>query len=235
MMSTVIIVHPYTVTTMKLGQIMWILGHCFEWKWCHDVMVEALHHCRLLLTSILDTCKVFEHLSMMSPVIVHPCYRVTLTKLCQILASLGHCQVKMMPSCHGWGCRPLQIASCICIGNILSVWAPFNDVHSHITSPLHCYTNKVWSDFGNSGSLSSENDAIIMSWLGLYGTGQLQIASHIHIGHKKVLLPFNAVCSLISAPTADTDNMSKKVSFYFCEFWVTLSSGYNAIMSWLRL
>jgi hypothetical protein len=31
-------VHPYTVTPLKLGQILAILGDV-KWKWCHDVMV----------------------------------------------------------------------------------------------------------------------------------------------------------------------------------------------------
>ena len=46
------------------------------------IMVEAVDNCRLLPTSTLDIYEVFEH---------------PLSKLVQILAILGHCQVQMMP------------------------------------------------------------------------------------------------------------------------------------------
>ena len=35
-------------------------------KWCHIVMVEADWHLNLLPASILDMCKVFEHIDMLS-------------------------------------------------------------------------------------------------------------------------------------------------------------------------
>jgi hypothetical protein len=37
-----------------------------ESKWCHYVMVEADIHLKLLPTSILDICKVFQHIDMLS-------------------------------------------------------------------------------------------------------------------------------------------------------------------------
>jgi hypothetical protein len=56
---------------------------------------------------------------------------------------------------------------------------------------VHC--DKARSDFGNSGSLLSVNDAV-MSWL------TPLIASHIHMGHvSSVLAPFNDVHGHISA------------------------------------
>ena len=40
----------------------------------------------------------------------------------------------------------------ILVRHIYSVMSPFNDVSVHIMSaPLHCYTNKPGSEFGNSG------------------------------------------------------------------------------------
>ncbi len=88
---------------------------------------------------------------------MHP-YTVTLTKLGQILAILGDCQVEMMPWCRGWGCSPPLIASHIHSGHILNVLAPFNEVRRHISKLLHCYTNKAWLVFSNSWCLSSVND-----------------------------------------------------------------------------
>jgi hypothetical protein len=61
-------------------------------------MVEAVDHCRLLPTSILDIHKVFYHLSMRYIGIWMPPYNVTTQlKLGQILAILGDSQVEMMP------------------------------------------------------------------------------------------------------------------------------------------
>ena len=53
-----------------------ILGFWFtcEWeelKWCHDVMVEADIHLKLLPPSILLIHKVFEHIDMLSLIGIH--------------------------------------------------------------------------------------------------------------------------------------------------------------------
>ncbi len=49
-------VHHYTVTPLKLGQILAILGDV-KWKWCHDVMVEVVDHLWWLPTSIVNIHK----------------------------------------------------------------------------------------------------------------------------------------------------------------------------------
>jgi len=51
------------------------------------------------------------------------------------------------------------IASHPHIEHILRVLASFTDDCGHMGAPLLCYINEAWSDFGNSGSLSSVNDA----------------------------------------------------------------------------
>ncbi len=55
-------------------------GSLEEWKWCHNVMVEADIHLRPLHTSILDIYKVFEPLvCCLKGKWLHP-YTVTLAK-----------------------------------------------------------------------------------------------------------------------------------------------------------
>ncbi len=53
------------------------LGSLEEWKWCHNVMVEADVHLRPLHTSMVDIYKVFESLACcLKGIWVHP-YTVT--------------------------------------------------------------------------------------------------------------------------------------------------------------
>ena len=53
-----------------------------EWKWCHNVIVEAGIHIRPLHTSIFDIYKVCELLvCFRNGILVHPSYTVTLAKL----------------------------------------------------------------------------------------------------------------------------------------------------------
>ena len=55
-------------------------GSLVEWKWCHNVMVEADIHFRMLNSSILDIYKVFETLlCCLKGIWLHP-YTVTLAK-----------------------------------------------------------------------------------------------------------------------------------------------------------
>ncbi len=90
-----------------------------KWKWCHDVMVEALDHCRLLPTSIVDVYKVFQHLSMRHVGIwVHPYTVTTQLKLGQLLAILVDSWVEIRPWCNGWGCSPPLITSHLHFGYI---------------------------------------------------------------------------------------------------------------------
>jgi hypothetical protein len=49
--------HHYTANAGSDFGNSWRLSSGNEW--CHDVMVEAVDHCRLLPTSIVDIYKVF--------------------------------------------------------------------------------------------------------------------------------------------------------------------------------
>jgi hypothetical protein len=49
-----------------LAQIVWVLGHLWSQNNVDYVMVDADRHLKLLPTSILDMCKVFEHFDMLS-------------------------------------------------------------------------------------------------------------------------------------------------------------------------
>jgi hypothetical protein len=65
-------------------------GSLEEWKWCHNVMVEADIHFRPLHTSIVDIYKVFETLvCWLKGIRVHP-YSVTLARLAPDLGTQGH-------------------------------------------------------------------------------------------------------------------------------------------------
>ena len=65
-------------------------GSLIEWKWCHNVMVEADIHLRLLHTSILDIYKVFEPLlCCLKGIRVHP-YTITPAKLAPDLGIQVH-------------------------------------------------------------------------------------------------------------------------------------------------
>ncbi len=55
--------HCYTHRTWLR---FWGTGSHLESKWCDYVMFEANSHLKLLLTSILDIYKVFEHIDMLS-------------------------------------------------------------------------------------------------------------------------------------------------------------------------
>ncbi len=66
------------------------LGSLVEWKWCHNVIVEADVHLRPLHTSMVDIFKVFESLvCCLKGIWVHP-YTVTLAKLAPDLGIQGH-------------------------------------------------------------------------------------------------------------------------------------------------
>ncbi len=53
-------------------------------------MVEADSHLKLLLTSILDICKVFEHIDMLSIGIQYQLYTVIPTQLGPDFGAQGH-------------------------------------------------------------------------------------------------------------------------------------------------
>ena len=160
MMSVCILwVHPLHCYTNKLGSDLGNSGVTVKLKWCHDVMIEAVDHLWLLLTSILDIKIVLWHLSMMLVCIlwVHPLHCYTTKARSDFWQFWVTVQWKWChgswPWCHGWGCKPHLVAFWyILVRRIYSVMAPFNDVSVHIMiAPLHCYTNKPGSEFGNSG------------------------------------------------------------------------------------
>jgi hypothetical protein len=59
----VAVLHSYTHPTWLR---FWGSGSLVESKRCHDVMVEADSNLKLILTSILDIYKVFQHIDMLS-------------------------------------------------------------------------------------------------------------------------------------------------------------------------
>ncbi len=68
-----------------------------ESKYCDYVMVDADDHLKLLPTSILDMCKVFEHIDMLSACIQYQPYTVNPPYfLAQVLGFWVTCGVKMM-------------------------------------------------------------------------------------------------------------------------------------------
>jgi hypothetical protein len=68
----------------------WGSGSLVESKWCDYVMVDTDGHCKLLPTSILDMCKVFEHIDMLSTCIKYQPYTVIPTLLGSDFGVLGH-------------------------------------------------------------------------------------------------------------------------------------------------
>ncbi len=74
-------VAPLYRYTGQVGPRFWDLGSLEEWIWCHNVMVEADIHFRLLHTSILVKYKVFDLLvCCLKGIWLHP-YTVTLAKM----------------------------------------------------------------------------------------------------------------------------------------------------------
>ncbi len=73
--------HSYTHTAKFY---FWGLGSYVESNWCHYIMVEADSHLKLLLASILDIYKVFDHIDMLSIGIVAALHSYT-HDLAQIL------------------------------------------------------------------------------------------------------------------------------------------------------
>jgi hypothetical protein len=115
-------------------------------------MIETDSHLKLLLTSILDIFKVFEHIDMLSMGIKYPSYTVIHTLLGSDFGVWVTCGVKMMWLCHVWGWQPPQSASLIHIKHVQSIWAYWYAVHWHKVSALHSYTHQTWLRFGGSGS-----------------------------------------------------------------------------------
>ncbi len=90
MLSQRHIVAPLYRYTGKVGPRFGKSGSLVEWKWCHNVMVEADVHRTLFHTSILNIYEVFKPLvCCLKGVWVQP-YTVTPAKLPPDLGSQGH-------------------------------------------------------------------------------------------------------------------------------------------------
>ncbi len=135
-----------------LGGLCQFLGHLWSQN---DVIMSCLRlsHLKLLPASILDICKVFEHIEKLSMGIQYQLHSVIPTLLGSDFGFLCHLWVKMMSLCHGWGWQPPQTASHIHINYIQSVWAYLYAVQWYTVSALHSYTHPTWLRFWGSGSL----------------------------------------------------------------------------------
>ena len=89
--------------------------------------------------------------------------------------------INMMSLCNGWGWQPPQIASCIHIRHIQSVWAQWIAIHGHTAVASNSYSQLLGSDFGGLCKMGFQH-AVIMSCLRLTPP---QTASHILIRHKE--------------------------------------------------
>ncbi len=114
---------------------------------------------RLTATSDCFPHPYYTHTKCLSTLICCPwVYISSLTQLyplylTQNLGFLITCGVQMLSVRHGWDWQPPQIASCIHIKHIQSVWAHWYAVHRHTVSALHSYTHTYWLSFLGSGSL----------------------------------------------------------------------------------
>jgi len=110
--------------TSQVGPRFGKSGSLVEWKWCHNIMVEADIHLRPLHISIVAIYKVIEPLTCCSRA-----YGCTHIPLCQpswpqIWEVRFTCGVKMMPLHHGEAnihLRPLHTSLCVCFGRRLRV------------------------------------------------------------------------------------------------------------------
>ncbi len=122
-----------------------------EWKWCHNVMVEADIHLRPLYTSMLDTYNMFEPLvCSLKSIWVHP-NTVTLANLAPDLGVQVYLRSgNDATTCHGWGWTTSYIHS----RHIQCVWSISSMLsQGHMVVPLYHYTHQVSPRFGKAGSL----------------------------------------------------------------------------------
>ncbi len=107
-------------------------------KWWCGVMVEAVNHHWLHLTSILDVYKVIEHLHMLWIGMDAPLHCYSCAGEGQILENWGKAEPKwrgvMVQAVNHHLLHPTSIL------DIESVWAPSYAVDGHMGAPLHCYT-----------------------------------------------------------------------------------------------
>ncbi len=138
-------------------------------------MVVAHSHLKLVPTSILDICKVFEHIHMLSIGIALHSY--THPRWPRFWAIWVSCGVKIMSLHHGWGWQPPKTASHIHIRHIQISWTHAYAVHGHTLAAIFTYTHPAWAGIWTSrGNLWSQNH-VITSWF--WGWQTPQTASHI--------------------------------------------------------
>jgi hypothetical protein len=118
-----------------------------EEKWHCGVMVEAVNHCWLHPTSILDLYKVFEHLHMLwMGISVHhyiviplqveaKCWKIGVRR------STNHAEVSwvMLLTTADWISHPYWMYT-----NVFEVWEPLYAVDGHLGACLDCYTCAGW-------------------------------------------------------------------------------------------
>ncbi len=110
MLSQGHMVAPLYHYTGQVGPRFGKSGSLVRWKWCHNIMVEADIHLRLLHTSMVDIYKVFETLvCCLKEVWVHP-YTVTLAKLAPDLRNQGHLRIEN-DATRSW-LRLISISDC---------------------------------------------------------------------------------------------------------------------------
>ncbi len=129
----------------------WGSGSLVESSWCHYIMIEADTHLKLFPPYILDLCKVFEHIDVLSVGIRYSLIQLYPHYLGQIWAFRVTCGVKMMAWCHCWGREPTQTASSIHIRRIQIILAHSYAVPGHMAVASNSYTNTTWLRFWGSG------------------------------------------------------------------------------------
>ena len=174
-MSAGIWVHSYSVTPPRRGQIFgnsrWLSSESDVMAHDHDVMVEAVNHIWLLFN--IHPCQTYIvlcHLLMMSVCIlwVHP-YTVTPINLDQSLQFWGHCQVEMMPQCHGLDSKPTWSSShinIICIQSVSAPWYAVDGGWAYVCALTLLCLCRSGEDFRKIGVGRSSSD-VVMSWLRL--------------------------------------------------------------------
>ncbi len=173
-------VHGHTVSplhsyTHPAWLRFWGSGSLAKSKSCDYVMVEGDGHLKLLPTSILDMCKIFEHIDMLFTCIQYQPYTVLPTLLLgSDFGVLGHLwsQNDVIMS---W-LRLTATSNC----SPPPYWEHWYAIHGQTVSALHSYTHPTWVRFWGSGSLLESQ----IMWL-CHGWGwqPSQTASHIHIRH----------------------------------------------------
>ncbi len=169
MLSQGNLVAPLYRDTGQIGPGSGNSGSLVEWKWCHNVMVEATIHLRPLHTSILDICKVFEQLLCCLKGIRLHSYHYT----SQVGPRFG-----MSGSLVEWKwCYNVMVEADIHLRplhtSLLDIYKVFEPLACYLKGiGLHPYTltpAKLAPDLGSQGHLRRENDAIT-SWLRLIST-----------------------------------------------------------------